>query len=466
LTDILLDSETLVDDTPPRLVYQQYFGVDFWSAVLAESPVIENEVLVDTHVVFQYQQSFGVDFIHVIPLEDAEVVLGIAIEADSALSLATTGILESTMPLFGNRVKETTTTVGTGTLDLDGAPVGFRAFADEFASADTVYYLIVDDPDDPTDYEFGIGTLVTGTPNTLTRDTVEGSSNSDAKVSFAAGSKTVINVPTAERFNVSIKPKTASYSVALDDYDDLITGDSSALSPATITITLPTVATALAGFVISVKNIGASGVVVIDGNGAETIDGVATLTLTNQYDAARLVCDGAGWLVIAEPTEIPNNFVLSAESTAPSPATSHDFASIPDTVKRITIQFSGVETDGADEILVQIGDAGGIETAGYSGSVALITGSPSSSLYSGSAGFQLDLNHLDAFVLHGTVVLTLQDEANFTWACNGVLGRSDTATIFLSGGTKSLTDTLDRVRVTTTGGTNSFDAGGVSILYE
>lgn len=101
------------------------------------------------------------------------------------------------MAKFGNRVKETTDSTGTGTIDLNGAPIGFRAFADEFVDGDTVYYLIVDDPDNPTDYEYGVGTFHTGTPDTLARDTVEGSSNSDNKVSWITGTKTVVNTPTA-----------------------------------------------------------------------------------------------------------------------------------------------------------------------------------------------------------------------------------------------------------------------------
>jgi hypothetical protein len=96
----------------------------------------------------------------------------------------------------GNRVKETSATTGTGTLDLAGAPTGFRGFGDEFTSGDSVYYVAVDDPDNPTEYEYGIGTFTSGTPDTLSRDTVEGSSNSGAKVSWTAGC-TVVSAPTA-----------------------------------------------------------------------------------------------------------------------------------------------------------------------------------------------------------------------------------------------------------------------------
>ena len=91
------------------------------------------------------------------------------------------------MPKHANRVAETTQTTGTGTLDLDGAQTGFRAFSDELTTGDTVYYGIEDDPANPTEYEYGSGTWTNATPDTLTRDTVHGSSNAGAKISLQGG---------------------------------------------------------------------------------------------------------------------------------------------------------------------------------------------------------------------------------------------------------------------------------------
>ena len=222
------------------------------------------------------------------------------------------------MAKVGNRVKETTTTTGTGTLDLLGAPTGFRAFLTEFVTTDRVSYLIVDDPDNPTDYEVGIGTITSGSPNTLSRDIVEASSNSEAKVSWSAGTKTVIATPSAALLDTAVKAKTANYTVLLDDFNDVITGDSSAISPATLTVTLPTVASARVGFRLTVKNIGSSGTVIVDGNGAETIDGDATKTLSLQYDTIVLICDGSNWLSVTPNVQdlevIANGTVSNAAS--------------------------------------------------------------------------------------------------------------------------------------------------------
>jgi len=104
------------------------------------------------------------------------------------------------MPKFGNRVRETTTSVGVGSIDLAGKVAGFRPFMLEFDSGDQVYYLIQDDSPNPSNYEYGIGTITAGSadnPDSLSRDTVEGSSNNDELVSFPPGRKIVTSTPTA-----------------------------------------------------------------------------------------------------------------------------------------------------------------------------------------------------------------------------------------------------------------------------
>lgn len=208
---------------------------------------------------------------------------------------------------FGDRIKETTDTTGTGTIDLNGAPTGFRAFGDAFTSGDDeISYLIVDDPDNPTDYEVGKGTFTSGSPDTFARDTVEVSSNSGNKVSFQAGTKTVIASPTAADFAKIFRPgswalKTATVrSITADDSqvagDDgrLVTGDGSGNSPAGLTFTLLAAATAGDGFLQLLKNAGSSGTMTIDGSGSETINGRTTLEL-EPGDFALLICDGSGW---------------------------------------------------------------------------------------------------------------------------------------------------------------------------
>lgn len=97
------------------------------------------------------------------------------------------------MPYIADRVVETTTTTGTGSLTLAGAKTGYRSFASAFGSASlNVCYAIADG----TDWEVGIGTF-NGTTG-LTRDKVESSSNAGALVNWGVGSKDVWCDATAD----------------------------------------------------------------------------------------------------------------------------------------------------------------------------------------------------------------------------------------------------------------------------
>ena len=88
--------------------------------------------------------------------------------------------------VLNDRVKETSTTAGTGTLDLDGAVTGFETFVAGIATTNTTYYCI-DHQGSYDEWEVGLGTVTDATPDTLSRDTVISSSNSDGKVDFTAG---------------------------------------------------------------------------------------------------------------------------------------------------------------------------------------------------------------------------------------------------------------------------------------
>ena len=88
--------------------------------------------------------------------------------------------------VLNDRVKETSTTTGTGTFTLDGATTGFETFSSAIGNSNVTYYTI--HTQNGTQFEVGIGTVGAGT---LARDTVISSSNSDAAVTFTAGTKDV-----------------------------------------------------------------------------------------------------------------------------------------------------------------------------------------------------------------------------------------------------------------------------------
>lgn len=98
---------------------------------------------------------------------------------------------------FADRVKETTTTTGTGTYNLIGAETGFQSFITAGQAGLTVKYMVTDD----IDWEVGEGTITDSAPDTLSRDTIEDSSNGGAAVNWGAGTKTVGNVFPASSAN-------------------------------------------------------------------------------------------------------------------------------------------------------------------------------------------------------------------------------------------------------------------------
>ena len=92
--------------------------------------------------------------------------------------------------VLNDRVKETSTTTGTGTLNLAGAETGFVTFVAGIATGNTTYYTIHNQG--TAEWEVGIGTVTDATPDTLSRDTVlSNSSGNTSKISFSAGTKDV-----------------------------------------------------------------------------------------------------------------------------------------------------------------------------------------------------------------------------------------------------------------------------------
>ena len=99
--------------------------------------------------------------------------------------------------VLNDRVKETSTTTGTGTFSLAGAEVGFESFVSGIGTTNSTFYAISNDG--KNEFEVGIGTVTDATPDTLSRTTIISSSNSDSLVNFSAGTKTVFCTLPASR---------------------------------------------------------------------------------------------------------------------------------------------------------------------------------------------------------------------------------------------------------------------------
>jgi hypothetical protein len=124
--------------------------------------------------------------------------------------------------------------------------------------------------------------------------------------------------------------------------------------------------------------------------------------------------------------------------------------------------FNGVSTNGTNNYQLQLGTSGGVVTSGYAGSAGYISGSTSTNaLFSQGLGV---LSGGATNVFSGHLIFT--NVSGNIWVGSSNLANSATASMFFSGTTITLSGTLDRVRITTTGGTDTFDAGSINILYE
>lgn len=133
--------------------------------------------------------------------------------------------------------------------------------------------------------------------------------------------------------------------------------------------------------------------------------------------------------------------------------TSIDFTSIPSWVKRITVIFSGVSTSGTSRIQIQLGTSSGIEATGYAGTTtttSITTGIPTP----GAAASHNRYGHIVFTAVSGN-----------SWVASGIMIVESTDTAGAGGG-KTLSGTLDRLRITTVNGTDTFDAGTINIIYE
>lgn len=126
---------------------------------------------------------------------------------------------------LNDRVKETSTTTGTGTFDLAGAETGFESFVSGVGNGNQTYYAISNDG--TNEFEVGIGTVTDATPDTLSRDTIISSSNSDAAVNFSAGTKTVFcTLPASRTPSAGMTAQTFvnTHNTTISDNQTLVSG--------------------------------------------------------------------------------------------------------------------------------------------------------------------------------------------------------------------------------------------------
>jgi hypothetical protein len=163
-------------------------------------------------------------------------------------------------------------------------------------------------------------------------------------------------------------------------------------------------------------------------------------------------------LQAATATNAVNTLSTTVLSTS---GTAIDFTGLPAWVKRITVMFSGVSLSASANILVQLGDSGGIENTGYLGGCTLQAVGVTEAANS-TAGYIIAVAAA-ARVVHGNLIISAM--GSNLWTASGAFGFSNAAASGACGGSKTLSDTLTQLRITTTS-TDTFDAGAINILYE
>ncbi len=175
----------------------------------------------------------------------------------------------------------------------------------------------------------------------------------------------------------------------------------------------------------------------------------ATQTLTNKTLSTGLVMGASA--------------ITSGTAQASTSGTNIDFTGIPSWVKRVTVMFSGVSTSGTSPVQMQVG-SGSVTTSGYFSNYAAINGG----LGQGNitSGIYATGGSAAAAINTGNIVLNLI--SGNTWIGSGLMLYTNGAgaMYMISGSSPNLSGALDRIRITTINGTDTFDAGSINILYE
>ena len=188
---------------------------------------------------------------------------------------------------------------------------------------------------------------------------------------------------------------------------------------------------------------------------------------TDAVTQVKIANDAVGTAEIINANVTPAKLsqpLTQGTAVATTSGTAVNFTSIPSWVKRITVMFNqvsgtGSSADVTSNFIIQLGDSGGIETSGYSG------GSFNRGIAANNTiGFDLTAQQDNTQLWSGSVTIT--NLSGNTWCESGVLSGTSASFVGASGGSKTLSATLDRIRITIYNGTDTFDNGSVNILYE
>ena len=197
----------------------------------------------------------------------------------------------------------------------------------------------------------------------------------------------------------------------------------------------------------------------------DTLVGLAaTQTLTNKTVTAPVLSGSVtGTYTLAGTPTMGASLITSGTAVATTSGTSIDFTGLPSWVRRVTVMYSNVSTNGGSDYLIRIG-SGSVTASGYS-SMSVYTGASAGGTGVVTTGFVIQ-NGSALNIISGSFTICLF--GGFSYVFSGAAGLNQSGTTYgcLSGGySPALSGALDRVRFTTVS-SDTFDSGSVNILYE
>lgn len=226
---------------------------------------------------------------------------------------------------------------------------------------------------------------------------------------------------------------------------------------ATGTITMP--ASPVDGMTISIESTQQITALTVQGNtGQSLVNGTQTLRPNQPYSWVYRLSNTT-WYPFAGAT---NSQIVSGVSQASTSGTSITFSSIPSWVKRITVVFTNVSTTGSSPVVVRVG-SGSVTSTGYRAYQNGFNTSGGVAASFSTTGFITESGSLASYSRVGSMILFTADSN--IWSSFGFINVDNTSGNYTQGQV-TLGGVLDRVVITTTGGTDTFDAGSVNIMYE
>jgi hypothetical protein len=297
-------------------------------------------------------------------------------------------------------------------------------------------------------------TITTGTiPTLVSNNATIGTTTGTAGV-FTSGTITTGLIPT-------LTAGTTTGTAGIFTSGTVTTLNSTTGTIATLNSTTGTIATlnSTTGTIATLNS--TTGTIATLNSTTGTITNLST-TLAGDFT----ITQGTGTIGAAKVT--PTNLsqpLTSGTAVASTSGTAIDFTGIPSWVKRITVMLNGVSVSGTSPILLQLGDSGGIENTGYSGMSGLTSAGGANSYVGVTSGIPLGYSTMSS-ASQSSGNLRIVNLSGNNWIIDGILSASSLNYLITFAGAKETSAILDRIRITTFGGSNTFGSGSINIMYE